>query len=71
MSNGKESWRRKLLNSVLPWFVCAPSRIAGFLTVLFLQRVMSHTLNHWTTRVADIKFRELEVNQKVEKAMLV
>ena len=32
---------------------------------------MSNTLNHWTTRVADIKFRELEVNQKVERAMLV
>ncbi|KAI0361981.1 hypothetical protein OH77DRAFT_1388452 [Trametes cingulata] len=34
-------------------------------------RVMTETLTQWTTRVADIKFRELETTQKYEKALVV
>ncbi|KAI0374779.1 hypothetical protein BV20DRAFT_1010391 [Pilatotrama ljubarskyi] len=34
-------------------------------------RVMTETLTHWTTRVADIKFRELETTQRYEKALVV
>ncbi|KAI0781045.1 hypothetical protein BD413DRAFT_462348 [Trametes elegans] len=34
-------------------------------------RVMSDTLTHWTNRVADIKFRELETAQKYDKALVV
>ena len=39
-------------------------------THAMVQRIMSNALNHWTNRVADIKFREFETQKRYETALV-
>ena len=78
MLNGIAEWRQRVQEERAVKLIRQRVALVGcilvspsYTTLTAFQRIMTNSLMHWTTRVADLKLRELETTQNYERRLMM